>query len=227
LESDVAAGVLLLGGGRGERLSGPDPKAFALLDGRTLLELAVSTVEACGRVEGFVVVAPEGWEERARTIVGPRPRLIDVVAGGGNRQDSVRRGLAALPEPFDVVICHDVARPLASAELFDAVLGGLAGADGSVPSVPVPDTVKRVDDGMVAETVHRDGLVLVQTPQAFTREALTAAHRAAEADGFTGTDDAALLERAGFRVAVVPGDTANIKITRPEDLKVASALSRA
>lgn len=223
----MAAGVLLLGGGRGERLPGPDPKAFALLDGRTLLELAVSTVEACGRVEGFVVVAPEGWEGRARTIVGPRPRLIDVVAGGGNRQDSVRRGLAALPDPFDVVICHDVARPLASAALFDAVLGGLTGADGSVPSVPVPDTVKRVDDGMVAETVHRDGLVLVQTPQAFTREALTAAHRAAEADGFTGTDDAALLERAGFRVAVVPGDPANIKITRPEDLMVASALSRA
>jgi 2-C-methyl-D-erythritol 4-phosphate cytidylyltransferase len=227
LESDVAAGVLLLGGGRGERLSGPDPKAFALLDGRTLLQLAVSTVEACGRVEGFVVVAPEGWEGRARTIVGPRPLLIDVVAGGGTRQDSVRRGLAALPDPFDVVICHDVARPLASAALFDAVLGGLTGADGAVPSVPVPDTVKRVDDGMVAETVHRHGLVLVQTPQAFTREALTAAHRAAEADGFTGTDDAALLERAGFRVAVVPGDPANIKITRPEDLMVASALSRA
>jgi 2-C-methyl-D-erythritol 4-phosphate cytidylyltransferase len=223
----VAAGALLLGGGRGERLSGPDPKAFALLDGRTLLELAVSTVEACPRVEGFVVVAPEGWEGRARTIVGPRPRLVDVVAGGETRQDSVRLGLAALPEAFDVVICHDVARPLASAALFDAVLDALAGTEGAVPSVPVDDTVKRVDDGMVAETLHRDGLVLVQTPQAFTREALTAAHRAAEADGFAGSDDAALLERAGFRVAVVPGEPANIKITRPEDLMVASALSRA
>jgi 2-C-methyl-D-erythritol 4-phosphate cytidylyltransferase len=216
-----------MGGGRGERLSGPDPKAFALLDGRTLLELAVSTVEACPRVEGFVVVAPEGWEGRARTIVGPRPRLVDVVAGGETRQDSVRLGLAALPEAFDVVICHDVARPLASAALFDAVLDALAGTEGAVPSVPVDDTVKRVDDGMVAETLHRDGLVLVQTPQAFTREALTAAHRAAEADGFAGSDDAALLERAGFRVAVVPGEPANIKITRPEDLMVASALSRA
>jgi 2-C-methyl-D-erythritol 4-phosphate cytidylyltransferase len=106
------------------------------------------------------------------------------------------------------------------------VLDGLAGADGSVPSLPVADTVKRVDDGMVAETVARDGLVLVQTPQAFRREALTAAHQAAEADGFVTTDDAALLERAGFRVAVVPGDPANIKITRPEDLRVASALAR-
>ena len=222
----MAVGAVLLGGGRGERLSGRDPKAFATLDGRTLLERAVSAVEACARIEGFVVVAPEGWEGRARTIVGPRDRLADVVAGGQTRQDSVRRGLDALPESLDVVICHDVARPMATPALFDAVLDGLAGADGSVPSLPVADTVKRVDDGMVAETVARDGLVLVQTPQAFRREALTAAHQAAEADGFVTTDDAALLERAGFRVAVVPGDPANIKITRPEDLRVASALAR-
>lgn len=222
----MAVGAILLGGGRGERLSGPDPKAFARLGGRTLLELAVTAAEACSRVEGFVVVAPEGWEGRARTIVGPRPGLVDVVGGGGTRQDSVRRGLETLPESFDVVVCHDVARPLASSQLFDAVLDGLIGADGVVPSVPLADTVKRVDDGMVAETVLRDALVVVQTPQAFSREALAAAHRAAEADGFTATDDAALLERAGFRVAVVPGDPSNLKITRPEDLVVASALAR-
>jgi 2-C-methyl-D-erythritol 4-phosphate cytidylyltransferase len=222
----VAVGAVLLGGGRGERLSRQDPKAFARLDGRTLLERAVSTVEACSRIEGFVVVVPEGWEGRARTIVGPRDRLADVVAGGETRQDSVRRGLDALPESLDVVICHDVARPMATPRLFDAVIDGLAGADGAVPSLPMADTVKRVDDGMVAETVARDGLVLVQTPQAFRREAIIAAHRAAEADGFVATDDAALLERAGFRVAVVPGDPTNIKITRPEDLRVASALAR-
>jgi 2-C-methyl-D-erythritol 4-phosphate cytidylyltransferase len=222
----VAVGAVLLGGGRGERLSRQDPKAFARLDGRTLLERAVSTVEACPRIEGFVVVVPEGWEGRARTIVGPRDRLADVVAGGETRQDSVRRGLDALPESLDVVICHDVARPMATPRLFDAVIDGLAGADGAVPSLPMADTVKRVDDGMVAETVARDGLVLVQTPQAFRREAIIAAHQAAEADGFVATDDAALLERAGFRVAVVPGDPVNIKITRPEDLRVASALAR-
>jgi 2-C-methyl-D-erythritol 4-phosphate cytidylyltransferase len=222
----VAVGAILLGGGKGERLSGPDPKAFARLGGRTLLELAVRTVEACARVEGFVVVVPEGWEGRARTIVGPRPGLVDVVGGGETRQGSVRRGLDTLPEAFDVVVCHDVARPLASPALFEAVLDGLTGVDGAVPSVAMADTVKRVDDGMVAETVPRDGFVLVQTPQAFTREALTEAHRAAEADGFTATDDAALLERAGFRVAVVAGDPVNIKITRPEDLVVASALAR-
>jgi 2-C-methyl-D-erythritol 4-phosphate cytidylyltransferase len=222
----VAAGAILLGGGRGERLSGPDPKAFASLDGRTLLERAVTAAESARGVEGFVVVAPPGWEGRARTVVGPRSGLVDVVAGGATRQESVRRGLDALPEAFDVVICHDVARPVASPALFEAVLHGLAGVDGVVPSVPLVDTVKRVDDGVVAETVHRDGLVVVQTPQAFRRAALVEAHRAAEADGFIGTDDAALLERAGFRVAVVPGDPANIKITGPEDLPLASALLR-
>jgi 2-C-methyl-D-erythritol 4-phosphate cytidylyltransferase len=222
----VAAGAILLGGGRGERLSGPDPKAFASLDGRTLLERAVTAAESARGVEGFVVVAPPGWEGRARTVIGPRSGLVDVVAGGATRQESVRRGLDALPEAFDVVICHDVARPVASPALFEAVLDGLAGVDGVVPSVPLVDTVKRVDDGVVAETVHRDGLVVVQTPQAFRRAALVEAHRAAEADGFAGTDDAALLERAGFRVAVVPGDPANIKITGPEDLPLASALLR-
>src|ERR687891_832537 len=128
--SDVAVGAILLGGGRGERLSGPDPKAFASLKGRTLLERAVTAAESCSRVEGFVVVAPEGWEARARTVVGPRPGLVQVVAGGGTRQDSVRRGLDALPEAFDVVICHDVARPIASPSLFEAVLDGLAGGGG-------------------------------------------------------------------------------------------------
>lgn len=222
----MAAGAILLGGGRGERMSGPDPKAFASLDGRTLLERAVTAAESARGVEGFVVVVPPGWEGRARTVVGPRSGLVDVVAGGATRQESVRRGLDALPEAFDVVICHDVARPVASPALFEAVLDGLAGVDGVVPSVPLVDTVKRVDDGVVAETVHRDGLVVVQTPQAFRRAALVEAHRAAEADGFAGTDDAALLERAGFRVAVVPGDPANIKITGPEDLALASALLR-
>lgn len=223
----MGAGALLLGGGRGERLAGRDPKAFALVEGRTLLELALSSVEACPRIEACVVVAPEGWEGRARSIAGPRPKLVEVVGGGDTRQASVSRGLDALPEALDVVVCHDVARPFAIPELFEAVLDGLVGADGAVPAVPLPDTVKRVDDGMVTETVPREGLVLVQTPQAFRREALVAAHRAAEADGFTATDDAALVERAGFRVAAVPGDPSNIKITRPEDLPVASILARA
>jgi 2-C-methyl-D-erythritol 4-phosphate cytidylyltransferase len=151
----VAVAAILVGGGHGERLNGPDPKAFVSLNGRTLLERGIEAVVSCDRVDGFVVVAPQGWEARARTIAGPRPGLIGVVAGGETRQDSVRRGLDAVPEAFEVVVCHDVARPVASTALFDSVVDALETADGAVPSVPLADTVKRVDDGLVVETLHR------------------------------------------------------------------------
>jgi 2-C-methyl-D-erythritol 4-phosphate cytidylyltransferase len=223
----MRAAALLLGAGRGERLEGDAPKAFAAVAGRTLLELAVATLDSCPAVGGFVIAAPEGWEARARSAAGPSGKLLDVVAGGETRQASVRRGLEAIPASFDAVVCHDVARPFAVPALFASVLDALRRADGAVPAVPVPDTVKRVDDGRVAETLPRAGLVLVQTPQAFRREALEAAHRAAVAEGIEGTDDASLLERAGFTVAVVAGDPANVKITRPIDLRVAALLARA
>jgi 2-C-methyl-D-erythritol 4-phosphate cytidylyltransferase len=221
----MRAAALLLGAGRGERLEGDAPKAFAAVAGRTLLELVVAAIDASPGIEGFVVAAPRGWEARARSAAGPSAKLLEVVAGGETRQASARRALAAVPASFDAVVCHDVARPFASAALFAAVLNGLGSADGVVPAVPLPDTVKRIDDGRVAETLRREGLVIVQTPQAFRREPLEAAHRAAEAEGFEGTDDAALLERAGFPVVVVPGDPANLKITRPDDLRVASLLA--
>jgi 2-C-methyl-D-erythritol 4-phosphate cytidylyltransferase len=210
--------ALLLGAGRGRRLARETPKAFVELEGRTLLSRAVDAVESCPEVEGFVVAAPPGWEAAARTEVSSSSKLLDVVTGGVTRQASVRAALETVPPRFDAVICHDVARPRATPELFARVLAALGWADGAVPGVPAPDTVKRVADGLVTETVARDGLVLVQTPQAFRRGALEDAHRVAEAEGEAATDDAALLERAGFRVAVVRGDPANRKVTVPEDL---------
>ena len=117
---------------------------------------------------------------------------------------------------------HDVARPFARRSLFSTVLDGLAEADGVVPALPVTDTVKRLAGDRVMETVPREGLVTVQTPQGFRRSALEASHRAAE--GEEATDDAALLERAGYTVAVVAGDPANIKITSPDDLDLAERL---
>lgn len=218
----MSAVALLLGAGRGKRLESEAPKAFAVLGGRTLLARAVATVEACRSVEGFVVAAPPGWEARARSAAGPSAKLLEVVTGEDTRQASVRRALAVIPASVEAVVCHDVARPFATPSLFEAVLGALGQADGAVPAVAVADTVKRVVDGRVAETLAREGLVLVQTPQAFRRQALEAAHRAAERDGFQGTDDAALLERAGFSVAVVPGDPSNVKVTSPVDLRVAA-----
>lgn len=165
--------------------------------------------------DGVVVVLPAGVEWDGMTGAVP-------VTGGASRSESVRAGLAAVPVAADVVVVHDAARPLASPALFRAVIAAVAGgADGAVPGLAVNDTVKRVGaDGAVAETVPRDGLVAVQTPQAFRAEALRAVHAA----GGEASDDAALVEAAGGRVVVVPGEPINLKVTNPADIAVAAAL---
>ena len=198
--------------------------------GRTLLARAIETVEACPAVEAFVVTVPPG----AEGDLAPSARsekLLSLVAGGRERQDSVEAGLAMIPSRFDVVVCHDVARPFATPALYQVVLHALERrvegrtADGAVPLIPGPDTLKRVEDGIVLETLDRTRVLAAQTPQAFRRSALEEAHRLAREQGFEGTDDASLLERAGFRVAAVPGEPLNFKITKPEDLARAEAVS--
>jgi 2-C-methyl-D-erythritol 4-phosphate cytidylyltransferase len=151
----------------------------------------------------------------------PADGVDAVVPGGATRSASVRAGLASVPDDAEVVVVHDAARPLAGADLFDATVAAVrAGADGAIAAAPVTDTVKRVEGERVVETLDRTALVAVQTPQAFAARVLRAAH-AGEPEA---TDDAALVEAAGGRVVVVPGDRWNIKITEPADLTVASAL---
>lgn len=223
----MPAAAILLAAGRGDRLGGDRPKAFLRVGGRTLLDRAVAAVEAVPELEGFVVAAPAGHEEEAKAATGGSPRFLAVMAGGDSRQASVRRALEAVPRGFDVVVCHDVARPFASPELFTAVLDALERAEGAVPVVAVSDTVKRIADGRVTATIPREELGLAQTPQAFRREELERAHAAAAPEGFLATDDAALLERIGGTVAAVAGDPWNLKITTWEDLERAEAWARA
>ncbi len=160
---------------------------------------------------------------RPEFVDAPEPLADLVVAGGSTRSASVRCGLAVLPDDCDVVVVHDAARPLASAELFEAVVVAVrAGADAAIPGVAVPDTIKRVADGRVSETIDRDDLVAVQTPQAFRIAALRTAH----ASGADATDDAALVEAAGGQVVVVAGETTNLKITTQDDLAVVALRMR-
>ncbi|MDQ4006298.1 MAG: 2-C-methyl-D-erythritol 4-phosphate cytidylyltransferase [Actinomycetota bacterium] len=223
----MRSAAILLAAGRGERLGGDVPKCFVELEGRPLLAHAVDAATACAAVELVVVVAPQGFGGRAGPHVAHLGEGAVVIAGGSTRQESVAAGLAKIDESsFDSILVHDVARPLATTALFDAVLLGLADADGVVPAVPVSDTIKRVRGGVVAETLPREALVAVQTPQAFRSEALRRAHADADRERIQATDDAALLERIGCWVAVVPGDPRNIKVTRQEDLAVASLLAR-
>jgi 2-C-methyl-D-erythritol 4-phosphate cytidylyltransferase len=221
----MRAAALLLAAGKGERLGGGD-KGLVELSGRPLLAYSIETVDACSAIESFVVAAPAGREDECKDLASHSGKLHAVVTGGDTRQASVRRALEGVPGEFDAVVCHDVARPFASTALFERVVAPLSSADGAVPAVPLADTVKRVRGESVVETVTRDDLVAAQTPQAFRRRALEEAHAAADQDGFTATDDAALLERAGFRVVTVPGDPANRKITLPDDLVWAESVLR-
>jgi 2-C-methyl-D-erythritol 4-phosphate cytidylyltransferase len=148
---------------------------------------------------------------------------VTVVAGGDERQDSVRRGLEAIGT-IDTIAVHDVARPMATAGLLAAGLHALEGCDGAIPVLPVADTIKQVEGIDVVATLDRHPLRAAQTPQLFRREALSAAHDQCVREGRFGTDDAQLLEMAGFRVRSFPGDPSNFKITTPDDLRFARLL---
>jgi 2-C-methyl-D-erythritol 4-phosphate cytidylyltransferase len=150
------------------------------------------------------------------------PRILEVVAGGADRQESVWRALQRIPERAERVVVHDAVRPFIDAALVGRVLAAAAGGAATC-GIPVRETVKRVRDGAIEATVPRQGLWLTQTPQAFTRALLWEAHDKARRDGFAGTDDAMLVERLGVTVAMVQGLGQNLKITTPEDLQTARA----
>ena len=206
LPSDDVPGAvwtIVVAGGSGQRFG--RPKQFEELGGRRVLDWAVAA--ASDASDGVVLVLPAADVDRSNPLE---------VAGGATRSESVRNGLAAVPETATVVCVHDAARPFASSRVFAAVIDAVAGgADAAVPGVPVVDTIKVVAmDGTVMSTPNRSTLVAVQTPQAFRAASLRAAHAA----GAEGTDDAALVERLGGRVVVVPGEPRNRKITEPDDL---------
>ncbi len=228
----MSTAALLLAAGAGKRLGGSLAKAFVALGDRPMLQRSLEAIEACGVVDLTVLVVPPDEVERARRLAaGPSEtgRVQDVIAGGETRQASVRCGLAALPEGIEVVLCHDAARPFASPALFVRVVEAIRPGDGeaAVPFVRSPDTVKRIEGSLVAHTIPRDEIGLVQTPQAFRADILRRAHDVALRTGLSATDDAMLVEAIGSRVVVVEGEEANFKITTLEDLRRAEALIKA
>jgi 2-C-methyl-D-erythritol 4-phosphate cytidylyltransferase len=217
----LTVAAILVAAGSGERLGAEVPKAFCSVAGRTLLEHAAARFAAHPNVRDLVVVAPPTLIESASALVP----AAAVVAGGGTRQESVDRGLAALADDVDAVLVHDVARPFVPAEVISRVVAALSdGAEAVVPAVAVVDTVKRVDaSGAVTETLDRTSLRAIQTPQGFRRSVLVEAHAASDGSGVT--DDAALVEARGVPVVVVEGADESFKITRPWDLALAEVVA--
>ena len=212
--------AILVAAGRGERLGLDRPKAFANLGDEPLLAEPLRRLDACPWVDAIVLVAPPGWEEPAILLAEEEGcgKVRACVPGGEERSDSVRAGLGEVGDDALVILVHDAARPLLTDEVVARVIAALSeGWDGAVPGLPVGDTLKRVAcDGGVEETVSRDGLCAVQTPQAFTADTF---RRALLSDNLSqATDCAGHVEAAGGRVKVVEGDPRLLKVTTLSDL---------
>jgi 2-C-methyl-D-erythritol 4-phosphate cytidylyltransferase len=250
--SGVVIGAVVVAAGSGSRLGASRPKAFVELAGHTLLERSLVAVLAMP-IASLAVVVPADLVRETEIMVddvmrhgrdggirdgdirdgdgpdraGTAAAAVSVVAGGAERTDSVRAGLAALDQRCDVVLVHDAARCLTPVGVFERVVAAVVGgAAGAVPALPVVDTVKTVDArGVITGTPDRSALRAVQTPQAFAADVLRAAYAGA-ADGEGATDDAALVERVGRDVVVVDGHPLALKITTAEDLARAEWLLR-
>lgn len=225
-DPEPGVGVVVVAAGSGSRLGAGVPKAFVAIGGERIVDRAVRGALAVRAVRQVVVVVPAAYvqgEAGDLAAVHPGPvARVTVVAGGAERTDSVRAGLAALDAACAIVLVHDAARCLTPAGVYDRVIAAVrAGDEAVVPGLPVVDTMKVVDaGGLVLHTPERARVRAIQTPQGFTRAALDRAH----ASGQLATDDAALAEACGIPVRVVLGDPLALKVTTPEDLAYAERL---
>ena len=217
--------AILLCAGRGERLGAGVDKALAPLAGRPLFLWSLETLDRCDAIHGIVMVGPlRALEERLAVDGFVTRKIVAWTEGGRERQQSVARGLAALPADCTHVAIHDAARALVGAAVVARVVGDALTHGAAIAAVPLADTLKRTSLETIETTVPRQGLWCAQTPQVFRRDWIEAAHAAARAQA---TDDAALVEALGHPVRVTTGEALNFKITTAQDLALAEAwLSR-
>lgn len=222
----MRASAIIVAAGSGTRLKLETAKAFVPLGGRRLLHYSLRAIAAVDAIGEAVVTVPLGMEAQARAEVA-RAGLempVKLIAGGTERQDSVRIALGLSSAESEIVVVHDAARPFATPALFAACLEAAQRADGAIAAIALADTLKRTDGRTITATIARAGLWQAQTPQAFRRKMLVEAHDRAMRERWAATDDAELIERCGGRVEVVESSATNLKITTPADLEIAEAL---
>ncbi len=221
-ESPGSVGAVVVAAGRSRRMRGPD-KTFMPLAGRPLASHSLETLDRCPLVDAIALVVSAEALERGRRLVDEHRwrKVVAVCAGGERRQDSVRHGLAALPE-MGFTLVQDAARPCVDQAILQRAIDAAMEHGAATAAVPVKDTIKTAGaDGVVTGTLDRATLRAVQTPQVFRTSLLRRAHREIHADV---TDDAAMVEALGIEVRIFPGSDDNIKVTTPSDVVVAEAL---
>src|ERR1700734_2980338 len=220
--------VILPAAGLGTRMAGPQPKQFLALDGVPILVHSLRAFAAVPRVTAIYVAVRKTEMERVEAQVADAgfAERVKMVEGGEKRQESVAHALAALPaEDDDVVLVHDAVRPLIDNATIERTIDAVIETGAAIVGLPAVDTIKQVErtahGALITATIPREFVVQAQTPQGFRYGLLKRAFAEADADGFVGTDEASLVERAGLSVAVVHGSQVNLKITQPGDLELA------
>ena len=224
--TELAFGIIAAAG-FGTRFGAP--KLEISLLGKPILHYSLEAFQSADPIESVVLAVPAGlasaWSAERLRSEG-FTKVARTVEGGATRQDSVRAALEEIDREEGVVVVHDAARPVVTGDMVSAVCAALEGADGVITCVPVTDTIKEVDSGLVVRTLDRDRLVSVQTPQAFKLGALRRAHSQAVLQNRRATDDASLVEWLEGRIRAIYGSRSNFKITYPEDVERAEALLR-
>jgi 2-C-methyl-D-erythritol 4-phosphate cytidylyltransferase len=223
----MKASGIIVAAGSGNRLGRSEPKAFVKIAGLAMLAYSLRTIAEVSEIEEIVIAVPSGMEKAARAEADAADVKLPVkiTAGGAERQDSVRIALALTGAEAEIIVVHDAARPFADADLFARCIAAARRSDGGIAAAPVSDTLKRGVDGTIASTVPRSGLWRAETPQAFQRSLLVAAHERAAREKIVATDDSDLVEQIGGRVELVESRAINLKITTPADLALAELLA--
>ena len=216
-------GAVIVAAGSATRMGGID-KVMADLGGEPMIVRTARAFQNCDAIASIVIVTREDLIRPISDLCRDMKKVAAVVAGGKSRQESVHLGLNALPKGTKLAAVHDGARPLVSWQVIDRVVRAANTYGAAAPAIPVKDTIKVVQGGLVKETPDRSSLMAVQTPQVFDFDLLRGALRKAEEDGAQVTDDCSAVERTGMRIKIVEGDERNLKVTTPMDLKIAELL---
>lgn len=218
-----SCGAVIVAAGSASRMGGID-KVMAELGGEPMIRRTVRAFQNSDAITSIVIVTREDLIRPISALCRDMDKVVAVVAGGSSRQESVHLGLNALPKGTKLAAVHDGARPMISWEVIDRTVRAANTYGAAAPAIPVKDTIKVVQGGLVKETPDRATLQAVQTPQVFDFDLLRGALKKAETDGAQVTDDCSAVERLGMKIKIVEGDERNLKVTTPLDLKIAELL---